>query len=215
MRRLGLVAVLASVMTGCVSTDQQRLRDYNEDGVFLFQRGAYNEARETFQVALTVKPGDPNLLYNLGQCQDHIGQADKAEQSYRDCLRQAAGHPDCLHALAALLVREQRRGEADQLIEDWVRREPKSAAAYAEYGWLCSQDKDYPKAVSACQHAYELDPNDVHTLNEMGKLYESLNRPDRALAMYERSLENQPNQPDLGLLVSRLKAQGAGRPRRD
>src|SRR5258708_4489416 len=147
MRRLGLVAVLASVAAGCVSTDQQRLRDYNDDGVFLFQRGAYSEARETFQAALALQPTDSNLLYNLGQCQDHLGQPEKAEQSYRECLRQSANQADALHALAALLVREQRRGEADQLIEDWVHREPKSAAAYAEYGWLCSQDKDYPKAV--------------------------------------------------------------------
>ena len=215
MRRLGLVAVLASVVAGCVTTDPQKLRDYNEDGVFLFQHGAYSEARETFQAALTLKPGDPNLLYNVGQCQDHLGQTEKAEHSYRECLRQSPSHADCMHALSALLVREQRRNEADQLIEDWLHREPKSAAAYAEYSWLCSQDKDYPKAISACQHAYELDPHDIHTLNEMGKLYESLNRPDRALAMYERSLEGQPNQPDLGLLVSRLKAQGAGRPRPD
>ncbi len=215
MRRLGWVMVLASVAAGCASTDDQRLRDYNDDGVHLFERGAYKDAGESFQAALALKPGDANLLYNLGQCQDRLGQAGAAEKTYRECLHQAPGHADCLHALDALLVRQQRRPETNQLVDDWLRREPRSAAAYAEYGWLCAWDKDYPKALSACQHAYELDSHDVHALNELGKLYESLNRSDRALEMYERSLEYQPNQRDVGLCVSRLKAQGTALPHPD
>ena len=201
---------------GLASTDNdQRLRDYNDDGVHLFERGAYKDAAESFQAALALKPADANLLYNLGQCQDRLGQADAAEKTYRECLHQAPGHADCLHALDGLLVRLQRRPEANQLVDDWLRRDPKSAAAYAEYGWLCAQDKDYSKALSACQHAYELDSRDVHALNELGKLFESLNRNDRALEMYERSLEYQPNQRDVGLCVSRLKAQGTGLPHPD
>ncbi len=215
MRRLGCVAALALVAAGCVSTDDQRLRDYNQDGIFLYQRGAYSEARDTFQAALALKPNDANLLYNLGQCDEHLGQMDKAEQTYLACLRQTPNHPNCNHALAVLYVKGQRRKEADQLIEGWLRREPKSADAYAEYGWLISQDKNYPDAIAACQRAYELDPHDVHALNELGQLYEALNRQDRALDMYERSLEFQPKQADVGLRVSRLKERGVGLPHPD
>jgi tetratricopeptide (TPR) repeat protein len=215
MRRCIWVAVLASFVAGCVSTDDERLHDYNEDGVFFFKRGAYSDAREEFQAALALKPADANLLYNLGQCYDRLGLADKAEQTYRNCLQQSPNHPETQHALTVLLVRQQRRGEADQLVDDWLRREPKSPAAYADYGWLCAQDRDYPKALAACQYAYELDPHDVHALNQLGQLYESVNRPDRALAVYERSLEYQPNQADIGQRVSRLKADGATAPHRD
>ena len=215
MRRLGWIAVLASVAAGCAATEPERLRDYNDDGVRLFQRSDYNDARESFQAALALKPGDPTLLYNVGQCQDRLGQDEAAEKTYRACLQQAPSHADCIHALDALLVRRQRRPEAGQLVEDWLRREPHSAAAYAEYGYLCVCDKDYPQALSACQHAYELDPRDVHALNQLGQLYETLHRTDRALEMYERSLAYQPKQPDVGLCVSRLKAEGAGRPHPD
>ena len=61
----------------------------------------------------------------------------------------------------------------------------------------------------------ELDPHDVHALNELGQLYEAINRQDRALDMYERSLEFQPHQADVGVRVSRLKAQGVGLPHPD
>ena len=73
-----------------------------------------------------------------------------------------------MHALTAFLVRQQRRGEADQLIGDWIRRDPKSAAAYAEYGWLCARTR-ITRASSACQHASGLDPHDVHALNQLGR----------------------------------------------
>ncbi len=215
MSRLGCCALLAVVVAGCVSTDDQRLQDYNDDGIRLFQRGAYGEARETFQAALALKPADANLLYNLGECYDHLGQNDKAEDAYRECLRQAPGRPECMHALTALLVREHKRGDADALVQQWVRGDPRSAAAYAEFGWLCVQDKDYPRALASCQHAYELDPNDVHALNQLGRVYEIMNRKDRALALYERSLTYQPNQTEVGALVSRLKAEGAHEPHPD
>ena len=215
MRRLGWVAMLASVAAGCALTDPERLRDYNDDGVRLFQRGDYNDARESFQAALALKPGDSTLLYNVGECQDRLGQVDAAEKTYRECLHQSPNHADCIHALDALLVRQQRRPEAGQLVDDWLQRDPRSASAYAEYGWLCACDKDYPKALSACQHAYELDSHDVHVLNELGQLFESLSRTDRALEMYKRSLVYQPDQHEVVLCVSRLKAQGAGRPHPD
>ena len=127
----------------------------------------------------------------------------------------SADHADCLHALTAFLVHQPRRGDADKLVEDWLRREPTSAATYAEYGWLCARDKNYPKALDVCQHAYELDPRDVHTLNQLGRLYETVHRRTGARAMSEHSLEVRPDQPEVGALVSRLKADGAGPPHPD
>ena len=60
MRRLGWVMVLASVAAGCASTDNdQRLRDYNDDGVHLFERGAYKDASESFQAASPSSPPTP------------------------------------------------------------------------------------------------------------------------------------------------------------
>ena len=90
--------------------------------------------------------------------------SSRTRASVRNATSQSPSHADCIHALDALLVRQQRRSEAGQLVDDWLRREPRSASAYAEYGWVCACDKDYPRALSACQHAYELDPHDVHAL---------------------------------------------------
>src|SRR5438067_5478063 len=82
---LSACLALAFCLEGCESASQERLRDYNQDGIYLFQRGDYAAARESFQAALTLKPEDPGLLYNIGECYDRLGDTAKAERSYRQC----------------------------------------------------------------------------------------------------------------------------------
>jgi tetratricopeptide (TPR) repeat protein len=212
MRRWRAFALWAMVAAGCVSADSQRVREFTEDGVLLYQSGKYAEARDTFQAARAMKPNDPNLVFNLAQCSDRLGDYGKAEQQYRECVQLAPNHGEAMHALTVLLVNERRRDEAGQLVEDWVRRDPQSAAAYAEYSWLCRHDRDMPAALAAGQRAYELDPTNLRGLTELGQVFEEYRHPDRALDMYERSLQLQPDQPDLVRRVSMLKEQGAGRP---
>jgi Flp pilus assembly protein TadD len=213
MRQVWLMAGMVLGLAGCSTVADERFRDYNEDGVQLFQHGNYADARESFQAALALKPEDSALLYNLGECYDHLGDGAKAERFYQACLQRAPNHVPCRHALAVLLVRENRRPEVAKMIEDWLAREPKLAAAYAEDGWFWRQTGDLPRAQARLQQALEFDPHDGRALTELAQIYETMQRPDRALVLYERALEGAPNQPELTNRVNMLLAQGAGRPR--
>src|SRR5262249_18680673 len=163
------------------------LREYNEDGVRLFQRGAFSEARDSFQAALTLKPDDSNLLYDVGQCYDHLGNTAKAQQFYEQCLQRVPNHVECHHALCVMLWNSGQQGEATRRAEDWLTREPKLAAAHAEHAYVLRRAGDLTRAQSRLQQAYALDANDVRTLTEMALVYEALNRPDRALVLYQRA----------------------------
>ena len=129
----------------------------------------------------------------------------------------AAGpdHTEARHALCVLLVRQKRRGEAVRMVEEWLARRPRLGAAYAEDGWLWHQAGDLPRAHSRLQQALQLDPQDVRALTELALVYEELHRPDRALALYERTLDIAPNQPDVVRRVNRLRSQGVDYPKPD
>ncbi len=215
MRRIGWLLGLILAITGCATTSQERVRDYADDGIHLFQRGDYRSARDSFQAALALKPDDPTLLYNIGECYDRAGDTVNAERVYAECLLHAANHADCRHALASLLVRVGRRPDAERMVQDWLAREPKLAAAYAEDGWLWHQAGDLPRAQVRLQQALELDPRDPRALVEMARVYEALHRPDRALALYERVLASNPNQVEIVKRVNLLRSQGAGPPHPD
>jgi tetratricopeptide (TPR) repeat protein len=215
MRSVSWLLALALGLAGCESASQQRLRDYNEDGVSLFQRGNYAAARESFQAALALKPNDPALLYNAGECSDRLGDAAAAERYYSQCLQNAPNQADCRHALASLLVRVGRTADASHMIEDWLAREPRLAAAYAEDGWLLHLAGDLPRAQARLQQALQLDPHEPRALIELALVYEAMQRPERAVVLYERVLERNPRQVEVVKRLNGLRAQGAGQPQPD
>ncbi len=208
-RMMALLLCLA----GCVSTERDELaRTYNDDGVQLFRRGDYARARESFQAALNLRSDDADLMFNLGRCYDRLGSGAQAEQSYGQCLGRAPNHVACRHALAVLLVKENRGDDAARMVQDWLAHEPKLASAYAEDGWLWRQRGDLPRAQARLQQALDLDPHDARALVELGQVYEAMHRPDRALVLYERVLERDPHNIEVIEQMNALQAQGAGRP---
>ena len=215
MLRWVLVAGLLLSVSACVETGQERLHEYNRDGLLLFERGSYDHARETFEAALALKPGDPNILYNLGRCQERLGRADRAEAYYTECLRVSPDHEECRHGLVMLLVSTGRREEAVRSTEAWLTARPDLAAPYALDGWLWHQFGDLPRAQGRLQQALEHDSRDTHALNELALVYEDMHRPDRAAALYERSLDYRPGQPEVKTRLASLRSEGAGAPRPD
>ena len=213
MGRVGSVAVLALLVAACAPTTQERVQMYNDLGLQRYQQGEYDHARQDFQAALTLLPNNVALLYNIGQCYDHLGQANQAESIYRQCLQQDANNADCRHALNVLLVQRGRIVEAQRMVQDWLRREPKVSAAYAEDGWLYEQERDPYRAITRYQQAVYYDPRNTLALIGMGRIYEeNLNLPSNALKLYQTALAYDPHQPELIKRVSRLRARGVGPP---
>lgn len=215
MKRARWLLGVAVCLAGCVGPEDERIRDYNADGVFLFQQGDYRSARESFQAALDLKLDDPALLYNLGQCYDRVGGDTKAERYYNDCLQRTPNHVACRHALAALLLRQGRQGDAVRVVGQWMESEPKSADPYALDGWLWHQKGDLPRAQGRLQQALDIDPHNVRALTELGVVYEEMKRPDRALVLYERVLETAPKDTEMTRRVNALLTSGAKPPQPD
>jgi tetratricopeptide (TPR) repeat protein len=213
MRRFLWLAGLALVLSGCGPTVAERVRVYNEEGVHLFQHGDYLTARQCFEMALALQPEDAGLQFNIGKCYYRQGNVAKAEEMYRDCLNREPNHARCRHALAVLLVNTKRRKEAVFMVESWLAKEPKLSDAYAEDGWLWHQAGDLPQAQARLQQALDKDPHNLRALIELGEVYDELGLPERALVLYEHSLDLDPRQPDLVQRVNRLKAKGIAPPK--
>jgi tetratricopeptide (TPR) repeat protein len=215
MRWVGSVAVLALFVSACAPTIQERVREFNEDGARLFEKGEYDHAREEFQAALMLQPNNPDLLFNLGQCSERLGQPARAEQEYQECLRNDGNHVKGRHALTVLLVNSGRLVEAQRMVQGWLSHEPKLSAAYAEDGWLYKQDGDPIKALKRYQQAIDFDARNTRALVEMGMIYEERGYPDRALLLYETVLDYDPGQPEVVRRINTLRARGVRRPHPD
>jgi Tfp pilus assembly protein PilF len=208
---LGTV-LLGAGLGGCLTATQERVRDFTEDGVYLYQRGDYLHARQSFDAALRLQEKDPALLYNIGCCYDRVGAAAKAEEYYKLCLVESPNHPECRHAMTLLLMRERRRQEADDLIDDWLAREPKLSAAYVEDAWRRRQDGDPLQAQGRLQQALDLDPHNARAMVELALVYELMDYKERALVLYEQALRLDPRQPEVAQRLELLRTQGVKRP---
>lgn len=209
------LAALLLLGAGCVNPAGERVRDLNADGVYLYDRGSYAQARDSFAAALTMRPGDPDMLYNMGRSCQRLRQTERAEDAYRQCLRQNPTHDACRHALVELLVDTGRRDEAVVLVREWLVKEPSRASPYIEDAWLLRREGDLLNARGRLQQALALEPMHPRALVDLGKVYEALARPERAVVLYERALEVDPHQPEIARQVSLLRSRGTGRPQPD
>jgi tetratricopeptide (TPR) repeat protein len=211
-----LLALFAlPVLPGCLPYVDERVQQFSEEGVYLYQRGEYQDARECFAAALQFQPADANLMYNVGQCYDRQGKADKALEYYQLCLSRSGNHARCRHSLALLLYRSGKAAEAERMIQDWLAAEPQSPDALTEDGWRLRQEGDLQKAEGRFQQALHYDPHHVRALTELGILFESVEMPERALLLYERALDRDPRQAELTARVNALRARRVGKPQPD
>lgn len=215
MSRLAVVLALALLFTGCVQTAQEQARTHSDDGVHLYRRGSYAEAGEQFRAALTLRPEDPDLMYNLARCQEKLGRRADADQLYERVLHHRRDHAEAHHALVSRRVEAGQRDIADRMVQDWLKASPGQAGPYVEDGWLRALDGDLDSARGRLLQALAIDPRNSRAMNELARVYEKLDYPDRAYVLYERSLEADPDQPDTRHRLEELRAKGVSRPRPD
>jgi tetratricopeptide (TPR) repeat protein len=211
--RLPILWLAFSVcLVGCAAPDEDRWRNFNEDGVHLFAKGDYPHALETFNYALLMRPQDPVLLFNAGQCHERLGNVKKAEELYAYCVQRDAKHGDARLAIVSLQYRTNRVAEANQQIADWLKKEPYSADAHVADAWRLRQEKAYPQAAARLQQAHSLDKQNRRVLTEMAMLHELQGQKDRALVLYEQILVREPHQIEIRERAATLTSQGVRAP---
>src|SRR5207302_5784516 len=60
----GAVGLALIWLGACAPTAQDRVRDYNEDGLHLYRHGAYEKEAQSIEAALAMEPGVVGLVYN-------------------------------------------------------------------------------------------------------------------------------------------------------
>src|SRR5262249_37647749 len=106
----------------------------------------------------------------------------------------------------AVMLKEQgRMNEAAQLLQGWADQQPYSAEPYIELAWMKRETGDLSGAEQALLSALKVRPNDHIVTAQLGQLYQDTNQPDRAIAMYRRSLYTRWNQPEVQSRVAQLQ----------
>lgn len=208
--RLLLVAVSLAAGVGCNSVQNQTL---NSEGVALYKQGAYVQAAERFQEAISKRPdlGDSyyNLAASLHQSGVRFNRPDdlrQAEVLYNQCLERSADHNDCYRGLAVLLRETGRDDAAFRLLNNWAVGSPTNPNPHIELARLLEEGQRPQEAETQLVQALSKEPSDARALAALGRLRDESGDYQQALQNYQRSLAVNRFQPQVAARVATLQS---------
>ena len=115
-------------------------------------------AVETFRRALTIRPGDPDLLDGLGLSLLDAGDAGAAREALGRAVTGRPGNPVYRYHLARALEQSNNLSEAAAQYREAIRLAPGVPIPYRGLGFLLERMGDHGGALAALERATDLDP---------------------------------------------------------
>jgi tetratricopeptide (TPR) repeat protein len=148
-------------------------------GAAWYSHGSYDEAVQSFCEASDLNPNDPNPYLFLGKLQA-VENAPSAALDER-LARFVSLQPQNAWANYYYAVNLQKRWKSAEdikgvdrvkaLLETAIRLDPKLGLAYLQLGIVYSEQKDFPKAISALQQAIAVAPQLEKAHYRLAQLY--------------------------------------------
>jgi len=186
-------------------------RNYLSFGSVYFQRGYFDQAAASFQIALRDDPESAEALYGIGSV--YLNQQKNADA--RDCFQRAlklrASYPDTLanswNNLGLLAGREGRLTEAVADFQEALRLSPDHLIALNNLGSAYRQSKRWSEAQQTYERALALKPMDAEANYGLGMVYAQRDDTARAENYLRQALALRPDYPEalnnLGILYLR------------
>ncbi len=183
---------------------EQAVSIYQIEAELLMREHLYDNAFDLLGGALTIYPGNIELLYTRSLTNEKRGDVDGAERDLRAILASDPNNAAALNALGYTLANHtNRHAEAQQLIEQALKLNPNDAATIDSLGWVLYRQGRHQEALQQLRQAMTLFP-DAEIAAHLGEvLWVSGNR-EEAKQVWAKALENDPNDPVLLEALQRL-----------
>jgi len=136
----------------------------------------FTSAVSNFTQALQLDPEYMKSYDNLGLCYEALGKHDEAIKTYQEAVRRnnlkASPSPWPPLNLGALLIKLQRLDEAEPLLRDSLRYDPRFPQAHYQLGLLLEKQKKDGAAVEELRQAASLKPDYAEPHYVLGRIYQ-------------------------------------------
>jgi tetratricopeptide (TPR) repeat protein/peroxiredoxin len=188
-------------------------RNYLSFGSIFFQRGYFDQAATSFQLALRDDPSSAEACYGLGSAYLNLHKMPEARESFQRAVKLHASYPDTLanawNNLGLLATQEARADEAVRCFKEAVRLSPDHLIALNNLGNAYRLQKEWEKARQTFARALEVSPNDPESNYGLGIVFAQADDSERAYVYLVRALKSRPVYPEalnnLGILYLRTQ----------
>jgi tetratricopeptide (TPR) repeat protein/peroxiredoxin len=188
-------------------------RNYLSYGSVFFQRGYYDQAASSFQLALRDDPSSAEAAYGLGSAYLNLQKTAEARESLERAIKLPASYPDtqanAWNNLGLMDTQEGRTDEAVRCFQEAVRLNPDHLIGLNNLGNAYRLLKRWDEARKAFEHALEVSPTDAEANYGMGMVFAQADNAARAYEYLQRALKSRPAYPEalnnLGILYLRTQ----------
>ncbi len=182
-------------------------------GSAFFQRGYYDSAKASFQIALRDDPSSAEALYGLGSVYLKQERNREARETFERAVKLIPNYPDtgpnAWNNLGLLATRDGRITEAIANFQEALRLSPDYWIALENLGNAYRQQKRWDEARSALERAVAARPKEPEANYSLAMVYAQTDDTDRAYQYLQTALQLRPVYPEalnnLGILYLRTR----------
>jgi tetratricopeptide (TPR) repeat protein len=162
-------------------------------GVTLQRQGRHEEALNTFDKAIQLKPDDAELWTKLGSVLTELQRLDDAILGYQQALKLNPRHWNATHECGGLFFRLGRFGEALIHFNLCDELQPNQAPTLQMRALTLYGLNKFDDGLTDIRRAHALDPTNADLCNNLGVFFRRLGREEEALPWFDKALEIRPD----------------------
>ncbi|HSY91742.1 MAG TPA: tetratricopeptide repeat protein, partial [Candidatus Binatus sp.] len=211
-RALAAVELRHGDVDALLATAQQIItaQPYSADGFILkgiaeLARQKYSDAQDDAEQAAKRAPQSPAPSVQLGNIQLVQKHYAEAEKFYQQALDKDPSSAEGLSGLMNTYFAQKQFDKAIAAANAQIAKSPNTANFYDLLGTaLFNGKKDLPAAEAALRKAIALDKTNTDALEKLGKLQVQEGAADKALALYQQSIKDNPREVSFYILSGEL-----------
>ncbi|MEZ4901261.1 MAG: tetratricopeptide repeat protein [Spirosomataceae bacterium] len=165
---------------------------YNDLGVLLYRKKAYQEAQTVLEKGLIYAPSWSFLQLNYGMVLAAQQQWAAAETAYKKTIELAPDNAVVFKNYGNLLVQQNRMIEAEVAYKKSIGLDTNDPETYNNYGMLLNTEKRYTEAEEWYKKALEIQPNNAQVHSNYGIVLTVQNRLVEAEVAFQKSIQINP-----------------------
>jgi tetratricopeptide (TPR) repeat protein len=175
-------------------------RNYLSYGSVFFQRGYFDQAASSFQLAFRDDPLSAEACYGLGSAYLNQHRTAEARASFERATKLPASYPDTLanawNNLGLLATQEGHTDEAIRCFLGAVRLSPDHLIALNNLGNAYRLRKSWDEARKIFERALEVSPDDPEANYGLGMVFAQADDTKHAYEYLQRALKSRPAYPE-------------------
>ncbi len=211
-RALAALALRRGDLDALLQTAQQIIsaQPYSVDGFILkgvadLAHQKYSDAQQDAEQAQQRAPQSPAPYVQLGNIQLIQKHYDQAVTLYQQALDKDPSSAEGLSGIMNTYFVQKQFDKAIAAANAQIAKSPNNANFYDLLGTaLFNGKKDLPGAEAALRKAIDLDKNNTDALEKLGKVQIQEGSADKALALYQQSIKDNPRDVNLYILSGEL-----------